>query len=193
MRKHIFTFLLLGVVFLLNIGCNKTEETGAIEAPVVYTGDTQTSKYFYDGGIRHAVGVHHYQVSRASRSFPDDGVTPGYTYNHQPYLAYWNGKFYLQFLRGQVEEHTPPTRIVLSTSDDGRNWTDPETAFPVYTLPEIKNDKGYLPAGTKSVLHQRMGFYVSPNNRLLISGFYSYCYSPRYSPNKGSWIRPGRT
>lgn len=153
--------------------------------PLIYTGEVQTDKQFYDGAVRHAVGVHHSQVFRANRSFPSEGGEIGWTYNHQPYLAYWNGKFYLQFLSGLLEEHSPSTRILLLTSRDGRVWSDPAVAFPEYELPEIKTEDGYLPAGTKSVMHQRMGFYAAPNGRLLISGFYSYCFNPRHSPNRG--------
>ncbi len=153
--------------------------------PIKYIGETQTDKRFYDGAVRHVVGVHHYQVMRSNRSHPPEGGNQGWTYNHQPYLAYWEGKFYLQYLNGMYEEHSPPTRLLICTSTDGRNWSDPVVAFPEYELPEIDTDQGYLPEGTKSVLHQRMGFYVSPNGRLLTSGFYSYCFNPRHSPNRG--------
>jgi hypothetical protein len=156
--------------------------------PIVYIGDVQTDKRFYDGAIRHVVGVHHYQVMRANRSHPPEGGDTGWTYNHQPYLAYWNGRFYLQFLNGQIQEHTPPTRILLSTSVDGREWSDPVVLFPEYELPEIRRGNEVLPAGTRSVMHQRMGFYVAPNGKLLASGFYSYCLSPRVSPNTGKGL-----
>ena len=156
--------------------------------PVVYTGSLEPDKVFYDGSLPHAVGVHNVQAFRANREHPSDPGDVGFTYNHQPYLAYWNNKFYLQFLQGMVEEHHPPTRIVLITSEDGVNWTDPVIAFPEYTLPEINDDTRLIKAGTKSVMHQRMGFYVAPNGKLLISGFYSYCATPRNSPNAGDGL-----
>lgn len=162
------------------------EESSA--EPVIYTGKLQPVKEFYDGKLPHAVGVHHYQVFRANRENPSDPGEVGFTYNHQPYLAYWNGKFYLQFLQGLVEEHNPPTRVVLVTSEDGINWSNPVIAFPEYTLPEIDNDVRLVPAGTKAVMHQRMGFYTAPNGKLLISGFYSYTATPRNSPNAGHGI-----
>ena len=43
----------------------------------------------------------------------------GWTYNHQPYLAYWRDRFYLQYLSTPVGEHLPPGRTLLMTSDDG--------------------------------------------------------------------------
>jgi hypothetical protein len=60
--------------------------------------------------------------------------------------------------------------------------------FPQYDLPEIKFEEHVIPAGTKAVMHQRMGFYVAPNGRLLTSAFYSYCPTPRYSPNAGNGL-----
>lgn len=158
------------------------------QEPIVYIGEEQPVKEFYDGKLSHAVGVHHYQVFRANRENPTDPGEVGFTYNHQPYLAFWNGQFYLQFLQGLVEEHHPPTRIVLVTSKDGINWSNPIIAFPEYTLPEIHDENHIIPAGTKAVMHQRMGFYVAPNGKLLISGFYSFTATPYNSPNAGNGI-----
>ncbi len=158
------------------------------DEPLKYIGSVQSDKRFYDGAIRHAVGIHHYQVVRANRTHPPEGGKVGWTYSHQPYLAYWNGKFYLQYLSGQVQEHTPPTRTLICSSADGRRWSAPMVVFPEYELPEINTTEGTLPAGTKSVMHQRMGFYVAPNGRLLTLAFYSYCLTPRLSPNTGDGI-----
>ena len=156
--------------------------------PLKYTGDIQTDKKYYDGSLPHAVGVHHFQVFRSNRSYPAEPGVYGWTYNHQPYLAYWNDRFYMQFLQGEVQEHTPPTRILMSTSTDGENWSKPVIAFPEYELPEINIEDEHVPAGTKAVMHQRMGWYVAPNGKLLILGFYSYCPTPRRSPNAGTGL-----
>jgi len=159
-----------------------------IGEPVKYTGSIQPSKDLYDGRLPHAAGAHHYQVFRANRSEPVGNLPVGRTYNHQPYLAFWNGKFYLQFLGGEYQEHTPPACIFLTTSEDGLNWEFPEVLFPDYELPEIKGDDYIIPAGTKAVMHQRMGFYVTSSGKLLASGFYGYCATPRHSPNAGNGL-----
>ena len=156
--------------------------------PVKYIGTLQPDKRFFDGALPHAVGVHHYQAFRANRTRPTDPGPVGFTYNHQPYLAFWRGKFYLQFLSGLIEEHAPPTRTMLMISTDGRTWSKPVVVFPEYPLPEIRDGDLVIPAGTKSVMHQRMGFYVAPNGKLLTLGFYGYCATPRHSPNTGNGL-----
>ncbi|HUW20796.1 MAG TPA: hypothetical protein VMW16_15970 [Sedimentisphaerales bacterium] len=156
--------------------------------PVKYVGSVQTDKHFYDGAQRHAVGAHLYQAFRANRSHPSEGGDVGWTYNHQPFLAYWNGKFYLHYLSNLIEEHNPPGRTLLMTSQEGRQWSNPRVIFPEYALPEIRRGDIHIPAGTPSVMHQRMGFYVAPNGRLLALAFYSYCANPRTSPNAGTGL-----
>ena len=161
----------------------------SLAEPIIYSEGLQPDAKYFDGGLPHAVGVHNYQAFRANRVNPtEQGSKTGWTYNHQPYLSYWNNKFYLEYLSGEFQEHTPPTRVLLMTSENGKDWSDPEVIFPIYDLPEIKTDKGYLPEGTKAVMHQRMGFYVAPNGKLLASAFYSYCLTPRHSPNAGQGI-----
>ncbi len=188
-----FLFQITTALLLVsNLTIAQTKMPPSIEVsksePIKYTGEIQPNKIFYDGGLPHAVGVHHFQAFRANRTNPSEPGVYGWTYNHQPYLAYWNGKFYLQYLSGLVQEHTPPTRILLMTSEDGSQWSDPEILFPEYTLPEIDDDGELIPEGTKSVMHQRMGWYVSPNGKLLALGFYSFCATPRRSPNAGTGI-----
>ncbi len=172
--------------FAQNVTPPSIEETKG--EPIVYTGKINTDKGFYDGKLPHAVGVHHYQAFRSNRTNPDEPGLIGWTYNHQPYLAYWKDKFYLQYLAGLTAEHTPPTRILLMTSEDGQDWTDPVILFPEYSLPEIDDEGEFIPAGTKAVMHQRMGWYVAPNGKLLASGFYSFCATPRRSPNAGTGL-----
>ena len=156
--------------------------------PVKYVGDVQTDKRFYDGAIRHAAGVHLYQVFRANRTNPSEPGLIGWTYNHQPFMVYWNGKFHVHFLSNEIEEHEPPGRTTYANSRNGRDWSDPKILFPEYALPEIKTDTVHIPKGTPSVMHQRMGFYVAPNGRLLALGFYSYTAHPRTSPNAGNGL-----
>ncbi len=156
--------------------------------PVKYIGNRQTNKYFYDGKVPHAAGVHNLQVFRANRSNPTEGGLIGWTFSHAPMLAFWNGKFYLQYLSNLKEEHGAPGRTLLATSENGYDWTNPKVVFPVYPLPEIDAGFGYIPKGMASVMHQRMGFYVAPNGKLLTIGFYSYCATPRHSPNRGQGL-----
>jgi hypothetical protein len=160
--------------------------------PIKYVGTQQTDKRYHHGGLRHAVGVHRYQALRANRTNPPEvGSRTGWTYNHQPYLCYWNDQFYLQYLSNQYTEHLTPGRTMLSTSKNGRDWLNPEIIFPEYALPEItytepESKKSYfLPQGTKAVMHQRMGFYITSDDRLLTLAFYSYCPISRIGPNKG--------
>ena len=41
--------------------------------PIRYVGKEQPDKRFYDGALRHAVGVHKYQALRANRTCPPEG------------------------------------------------------------------------------------------------------------------------
>ncbi len=184
--------VLLGLLWIMTTGCAdrpQTKSEGSVEdEPIKYIGERQPDKRFYDGALPHAVGVHHYQAFRANRSYPAEGGSSGWTYNHQPFLAYWKDKFYIQYLSDRFQEHTPPGRTLLMSSKDGQQWTDPVVVFPDYNLPEITFGEFVIPQGTKAVMHQRMGFYVSPNGKLLTSAFYSFCATPRHSPNAGNGL-----
>jgi hypothetical protein len=156
--------------------------------PVKYVGDRVPDPLYFDGKLPHAVGVHHYQVYRANRSEPLPGDEAGWTYNHQPFLAYWNDTYYIQYLSNRYQEHAPPGKTQIVTSKDGRHWNEPVVVFPEYVLPEINHDGVHLDAGMTSVMHQRMGFYVAPNGKLLTLGFYGYSPTPRHSPNAGTGL-----
>ncbi len=180
------------IVSLAVSGCAQQGDNGSDTAlsdePIKYIGKKQPDKRFYDGALPHAVGVHHYQAFRANRSYPAEGGSSGWTYNHQPFLAYWKDNFYIQYLSDRFQEHTPPGRTLLMSSKDGQKWTVPRVIFPDYDLPEITFGEFVIPQGTKAVMHQRMGFYVSPNGKLLTSAFYSFCATPRHSPNAGNGL-----
>ena len=128
--------------------------------PLVYDGplDIATSA---DGALRPVVGVQNVQVFRANRkaSAHADGLTD--TYNHAPMLCHWRGRFYVEYLSGPVNEHDNPTVTSLTTSVDGINWDAPHVIFPSITLPD----------GKQTIAHQRMGFYVAPDGRLLVAAF----------------------
>lgn len=185
---RVFPIILVGSIVPLQAATQPPSIEESAAAPFRYVGGETTDKRFFDGGLRHAVGVHRYQTYRANRTSPPEIGQVGWTYNHQPYLAYWNNRFYLQYLSNLKEEHVPPGRTLLQTSKDGRNWTPPEVVFPEYSLPEIRKGDAYLPEGTLSVMHQRMGFYTAPNGRLLTLAFYSYCETARNGPNNGQGL-----
>jgi hypothetical protein len=76
--------------------------------PIKYVGGVICDKHYYDGRLRHAVGVHSCQAMRSNRTKPPEGGVVGWTYNHGPNLAYWKGRFYLQCLSQLKEEYVPP-------------------------------------------------------------------------------------
>ena len=165
------------------------------DEPIKYVGQEQTDARYHHGAVRGVVGVHRFQAFRANREHPPEiGSRAGWTYNHQPYLAYWNDRFYLQYLSDLKAEHLPPGRTLIMTSGDGRHWTSPNVVFPEYSLPEItiedprSGQMVRLAEGTPSVMHQRMGFFMSSQNRLLTLAFYSYCPTPHFGPNNGQGL-----
>ncbi|MHC4213318.1 MAG: hypothetical protein ACYSWP_08105 [Planctomycetota bacterium] len=187
--KWFLVFLVVLVIGGVAFGAKKPPSIADSAAePIRYVGSEQTDKAYFDGALRHAVGVHCYQAFRANRTKPFEPGPVGWTYNHQPYLTWWNNQFYLQYLSNLVEEHEPPGRTLVMTSKDGRNWTNPTVVFPVYPLDEIVREKEYIKAGTFSVMHQRMGFYIAPNGRLLTLAFYSFCETLKGSPNGGKGL-----
>lgn len=163
-------------------------QTESAQEPVIYTGTLQPDKNYFDGHVPHAVGVHSIQAVRANRSHQTDGEVVGYTYNHQPYLAYWQGRFYLQFLSGLSQEHEPPTHTSVAVSEDGLHWAPPRIVFPEYQLPEIHRNGTNIAAGTFAVMHQRMGYYTAPNGRLLTLAFYGFAETLQNSPNAGNGL-----
>lgn len=139
--------------------------------PVQYVGtDKQAnSDYldgYHDGQLRPAIGVQNYQILRANRTHPEWSDGLGWTYNHAPMLAYWNNKFYCEYLSTPTGEHVPPGVTLLTTSKDGKNWSKPVVLFPIYYMVKENAEVAY------TFMHQRMGFYVAPNGRLLTLAFY---------------------
>ena len=132
-----------------------------------------------DGGLSPVVGVQNIQVYRANRTAPAraDGLAD--TYLHAPMLAHWRGRFYLEYLSGPVNEHDNPTVTSLTTSADGLTWDAPRLLFPSIALPD----------GTHTIAHQRMGFYVAPDGRLLALSFYGTPPSPNDGKGLGRAVR----
>jgi len=165
----------------------RDDRPGAAE-PVRYVGDVAADVDYHDGRLPPAVGVQSWQVLRANRSRPEAADGFGWTYNHAPMLAYWEGRFWLEYLSTPVGEHIGPGQTLLTRSEDGRAWSKPRVVFGPYELPEIRRDDCHLPAGSFAIMHQRMGFYVAPNGRLLVLGFYGVCPHPTIGPNDGKGV-----
>ncbi len=148
-------------------------ETTVLPPPLAYVG-TATASTDADGALRPVVGVHNIQVVRANRTAPEHADRLADTYLHQPMLAWWRGKFYLEYLSAPRNEHDHPTITSLTTSTDGHNWENPRVIFPAFALPD----------GTQTIAHQRMGFYVAPDGRLLALAF----HGKHPAPNDGTGI-----
>jgi hypothetical protein len=150
-------------------------QTGSPAEPVRYLGGETVDPTLHEGRLRYAVGVENRQTMRANRTHPEQADDNGWTYNHAPNLCYWNGQFYQQYLSNPVDEHVAPGQTLLVTSSDGRNWDKPKVVFPPYKAPAgvaiPEGYKGYM-------MHQRMGFYIAPNDRLLVLAFYGHTEDP---------------
>lgn len=147
---------------------------------VHYSGATLSNPYRHDGGLSPIIGVHNIQIMRADRENPDvaRNIMP-WTYNHQPMMAYWKGRFWVHYLSDPQSEHVPPSQTFLQTSTDGYHWSSPTTLFPDYG-----NDM-------MAVMHQRVGWYVSSEKtgkKLLAIGSYGLCPTPKSDPNDGNGI-----
>jgi len=157
---------------------------------VHYSGHVLSNVDYHHGQLVPAVGVHSIQVLRANREHPDSAEGSGFTYNHAPMLAYWNNKFYLEYLSDSIGESIPPGQTLLTTSADGYSWKKPVIIFPEYKIPDGTTKEGH-PGVAKdlyAVMHQRMGFYVSKHHRLLVLGFYGICLDPHDDPNDGKGV-----
>ncbi|WP_438482570.1 hypothetical protein [Oleiharenicola lentus] len=150
----------------------------AVTAPVSYTGELNITTAA-DGGLRPAVGVQNIQVYRANRTAPTHVDQLSHTYQHAPMLAYWRGKFYLEFLSATKNEHDNPTDTSLTTSVDGLTWDAPKLVFPAFKLAN----------GEFTVTHQRMGFYTAPDGRLLALAFHGKAPSPNDGTGVGRVVR----
>ena len=168
----------------LKFGPLKAQDT------VRYTGQAQANVDYHDGRLPMAVGVHSNQAFRANREHPELAEGYGWTYSHQPYLAYWNQTFYLEYLSDQFGESQPPGQTLLMTSKDGKNWSRPNVIFPVYHVPDGTKKPGIetVAKNNDAVMHQRMGFYTTKSGRLLALGFYGIVLQPHDDPNDGMGI-----
>ncbi|MDE1193579.1 MAG: exo-alpha-sialidase [Arachidicoccus sp.] len=157
---------------------------------VHYSGSTLVNADYSDGRLHPVVGVHSIEILRANRQHPETSENFGWTYNHQPMLAYWHNKFYLEYLSDSVGESVPPGHTLLTTSEDGYHWQKPAEIFPRYKIPDGTTKAGVQGVANNlySVMHQRMGFYTSKSGRLLVLGFYGIVLAPHDDPNDGKGI-----
>jgi hypothetical protein len=127
----------------------------------------------HDGGLSPAVGTELIEVMRANRTHPDLAEGFGFDYNHAPMISYWKGKFYLEWLSNTYGEQVPPGHTLMATSTDGRTWSKDNVVFPIYyfDVPPFRNSTS---EPGMAIMHQRMGFYVAPNGRLLVLGHYGW-------------------
>ncbi len=157
---------------------------------VRYTGQTLSNVDYHHGQLHPAMGVHNIQVLHANRQEPTPANGYGWTYNHAPMLAYWNDTFYLEYLSDSVGEHIPPGQTLLVTSQDGYQWSTPTILFPPYKVPDGTTKAGNqnVAQNLYAVMHQRMGFYVAENERLLALAYYGIALDDHDSPNDGHGI-----
>jgi len=48
------------------------------------------------------------------------------TYNHHSQLVKWRGRFYFAWSNGKIDEDHPGQRVLISSSEDGRDWSEPK-------------------------------------------------------------------
>ncbi|MBQ9200971.1 MAG: hypothetical protein IJ154_01170 [Bacteroidales bacterium] len=159
---------------------------------VHYVGETMSNVDYHHGQLQPVIGVHNQQIMRANRLMPEQSDGYGWTYNHAPMIAYWNNTFYVEYLSDPVSEHVTPGQTLLITSKDGLNWSMPEVIFPQYMVPEGYQKAPGEPVAdgqTAAVMHQRVGFYVSPKSgKLLALGYYAVALYPKDEPLDGNGI-----
>ncbi len=179
-------YKITAVVFFTFFSSDILAQTGSTSEPVRYVGGVTIDPGVHEGRLRWAVGAESVQVMRANRTHGNLVADTGWTYNHAPNLAYWNGKFYLQYLSNPVDEHIAPGRTLLTTSADGRHWEKPTILFAPYQAPPgTKIPEGY----DGYMMHQRMGFYTAPNGRLLTLAFYGHTENPFQKGGIGRVVR----
>jgi len=153
-----------------------------------FHGTTLPNMDYHHGQLSPVMGVHNIQILRANREFPDRAEGTGWTYNHAPNMAYWNGTYYVQYLSNPVGEHEPPGQTLIATSKDGYNWSTPEVVFAPYPIPDGTEKNGAVARNDSSLMHQRMGFFVAENGTMLTVAYHGMAISEEGDPNDGDGI-----
>lgn len=147
-----------------------------------YTGDITPNCDYHHGQVFPARGVKCRQVSRATRDITKDDKT-GCTYKHAADIAYWKGKFYIQYLCNPKDEHVGAGVNVLATSQNGADWDDFQISFPPYLIKECevtdyKGEKHSFDGTSYAFIHHRMCFYKASDGRMLLLSFYGWSPQP---------------
>ncbi len=176
--------VVLSIMLLVLGSLNAQQDT------LKYVGKTRSNIDYHHGQLSPVVGVHATQIMRASREHPQKSDGFGWTYNHAPNIAYWNNTFFVNYLSDPVGEHIPPSQSLLITSDDGKKWSFPKVVFPVYDIPDgyVKEGVDAVAHNLKAVMHQRMGFFTSSDNRFFTLAYYGIVMEPHDDPNDGKGI-----
>ena len=186
---HVLSRLFLASLIVpvaLGLSPNAQAQTGSIHEPVRYVSGVAVEQMVHEGYLRPAVGTASHQTFRANRTRPELAEGHGWTYNHASALCYWNGTFYQEYLSNPVDEHVQPGQTLLVSSKNGSDWEMPQVIFPPYEAPEgVEVPEGYY----GYMMHQRMGFYVTSDDRLLLIAFYGHTEDPFL---KGGIGRVGR-
>ena len=155
-----------------------------------YTGKTLSNPNRHDGGLSPVVGVHNIQILRANREHPSASNGNGWTYNHQPMMAYWNDQFYVHYLCDPKDEHVPPSHTLYQTSPDGYTWSNPQILFPEVKVPEgfQKPNRPEKAHNLIAIMHQRIGWYVSKSGQLWALGNYGVAFDKKDDPNDGNGL-----
>lgn len=156
-----------------------SETENMLEGMPHYVGEIHPNCDYHHGQIPPAKGVKCYQVARANRNYPQlaDGTTS--TYKHGADLAYFHGRFYIQYLCNPVDEHEERGYSVLASSDEKLQFDRFVISFPEYqikkcTVTDYKGLTHTFSGETYAFMHQRMGFYRTSTNRMLVLGFYGW-------------------
>ena len=155
-----------------------------------YTGKTLSNPNRHDGGLSPVVGVHNIQILRSNREHPSASNGNGWTYNHQPMMAYWNDQFYVHYLCDPKDEHVPPSHTLYQTSPDGYTWSNPQILFPEVKVPEgfQKPNHPEKAHNLIAIMHQRIGWYVSKSGQLWALGNYGVAFDKKDDPNDGNGL-----
>lgn len=169
---------LLALTLLAATAALRAEPAGGPAEPVRYIGSDQVTAD-HEGGLRLAIGAKSWQAFRANRAHPELADDFGWTYNHAPMLAWWNNRFWIEYLSGPVHENKGHGQTLVMSSADGVAWDKPSVAFPPYRMPD----------GTLAMPHQRAAWFVAPNGRLLATGFFGVPNHPNDGTGIGRLVR----